>query len=343
MATGFSIGIIHIASMLPTLRQLRYLKLLADHGSFSRAAEAAHVTQPTLSAGIQELEKILGPALVDRSRAGVILTAAGHEAAGRARALLAQAEDLVREARGAGEPLGGRFRLGVIPTIAPFLLPAALPALRASYPKLRLYLREDLTHRLLAEVRSGGLDAALVALPYDTAGFEFAHVVDDELLAALPAGHRLCQVERIAPRRLEGEDLILLEDGHCLRDHALMACGPAALRRGDENFAATSLATMVQMVGSGLGVSFIPAMAVAAGLASSAAIAVRPLDADNTRRQVVVIWRQGSTRKREGQLLAEFFRPDADLDPAAGGMESPTGADRDVRAGSDCTISEPHE
>ena len=295
--------------MLPTLRQLQYLKLLAHHGSFSRAAEAAHVTQPTLSAGVQELEKILGATLVDRNRSGVILTAAGEEVVGRAGAILTQTEDLVREARGAGEPLGGRFRLGVIPTIAPFILPTALPALRERFPKLKLFLREDLTHRLVADVRSGALDGALVALPYDTTGLDFAHVEDDELMAAFPAGHPLSLAARIAPDRLRGEELILLEDGHCLRDHALTACGLGAARHArDEGFAATSLATLVQMVSSGLGVSFLPAMAVKAGLASAAHITVRPLETDHASREIVVAWRAGSTRAVEGRLLAEVFQ-----------------------------------
>jgi LysR family hydrogen peroxide-inducible transcriptional activator len=227
----------------------------------------------------------------------------------RAGTILAQAEDLVREAQGAGEPLGGRFRLGVIPTVAPFLLPLALPVLRARFPKLRLFLREDLTHRLLADVRSGALDAALLALPYDTAGLECAHVIDDELLAALPAGHPLASRERVPPGGLEGEEMILLEDGHCLRDHALTACGMNSPRHArDEGFAATSLATLVQMVGSGLGVSFLPAMAVRAGLADAAEITVRPLEADHASREIAVAWRAGSTRAAEGALLAEMFR-----------------------------------
>src|SRR5207245_835456 len=173
--------------MLPTLRQLQYLKLLAEHGSFSRAAEAAHVTQPTLSAGVQELEKILGAPVVDRNRSGVIRTAAGEEAVARAGAILAQADDLVQAVRGAGHPLSGRFRLGVIPTIAPFLLPRALPLLRQRFSKLRLFLREDLTSRLIAALKAGALDAALIALPYDMAGLDWAHVEADELLAAFPA------------------------------------------------------------------------------------------------------------------------------------------------------------
>src|SRR5580658_9664235 len=185
--------------MLPTLRQLQYLKLLAEHRSFSRAAEAAHVTQPTLSAGVQELEKILGAPVVDRGRAGVILTAAGEEAVARAEAILAQADDLVQAARGASQPLSGRFRLGVIPTIAPFLLPKALPVLRVRFPKLRLFLREEQTGKLLAALKSGALDGALIALPYDIQGLEAAPVADDELLAALPANHPLVGSDPIAP------------------------------------------------------------------------------------------------------------------------------------------------
>jgi LysR family hydrogen peroxide-inducible transcriptional activator len=308
MEIGFCIDNTYVQAMLPTLRQLQYLKLLAEHRSFSRAAEAAHVTQPTLSAGVQELEKILGAPVVDRGRAGVILTAAGEEAVARAEVILAQAEDLVQAARGAGQPLSGRFRLGVIPTIAPFLLPKALPALRRNYPKLRLFLREDLTSRLIASLKSGALDAALIALPYDMTGLACAEVKEDELFAAFPANHPLSAEKRVSPERLEGEDLILLEDGHCLREHALAVCGLADARPKDEAaFAATSLPTLVQMVGSGLGVSFLPAMAVDAGLADAAAVTVRPLAADHAARQIVIAWRAGSSRAAEGRLLAEVF------------------------------------
>lgn len=295
--------------MLPTLRQLQYLKLLHEHGSFSRAAEAAHVTQPTLSAGIQELEKILGAPVVDRARSGVILTAAGEEAVSRAQVILAQAEDLVQATQAAGQPLTGRFRLGVIPTIAPYLLPKALPVLRERFPKLRLFLREDLTNRLIAALRAGSLDAALIALPYDMTGLAWAHVEDDELLAAAPANHRMALEEKVKPEDLEGDDLILLEDGHCLRDHALAACGLEPPKpTSEESFAATSLPTLVQMVGSGLGVSFLPAMAVKAGLTEHVPITVRPLEADHPSREIVVAWRAGSSRAREGRLLAEAFR-----------------------------------
>ena len=294
--------------MLPTLRQLQYLKLLSEHGSFSRAAEAAHVSQPALSAGVAELERILGAALVERARGGVILTAAGEEAVGRAADLLARAEDLVDAARAAGQPLSGRFRLGVIPTIAPFLLPRALPRLKQRWPRLRLFLREDLTHRLIAGLKAGALDAALIALPYDMAGLDWVHVLDDELLAATPVDHPLARGKQVAPEALESGELILLEDGHCLRDHALAACGLTPPRTtAADAFAATSLPTLVQMVGSGLGVSFLPAMAVDSGLTEHAGVAVRPIGADHPSREVVVCWRAGSSRAAEARLLAEAF------------------------------------
>lgn len=296
--------------MLPTLRQLQYLKLLAEHRSFSRAAEAAHVTQPTLSAGIAELERIIGGPVVDRARSGLILTAAGQEAATRAAQILASSEDLVQAAQSAGQPLSGRFRLGVIPTIAPFLLPRALPVLRDRFPKLKLYLREDLTGKLVAALKAGALDAALIALPYDLAGLDYAHVEDDELLAAFPANHPLLANARVTSESMEADGLILLEDGHCLRDHAMAACGlsPPSRASKDEGFAATSLPTLVQMVGSGLGVSFLPAMAVQAGLASAAHVSVRPLMADHPSREIVVAWRAGSSRGAEGRLLAEALQ-----------------------------------
>ena len=295
---------------LPTLRQLQYLKLLAEHGSFGRAAEAAHVTQPTLSSGVQELEKILGGPVVDRARSGVILTSVGEVALAKATTILNEAEEMVESARNAGQPLTGRFRLGVIPTVAPFLLPKALPLLRTRFPKLRLFLREDLTHRLIALLKAGQLDAALIALPYDMAGLAHAHVANDELLAALPSSHPLAREREAPPSALESDDLILLEDGHCLRDHALAACGlrPPKATGDEEAFAATSLPTLVQMVGSGLGVTFLPAMAVAAGLTESADVAVMPLKADHPSREIVVAWRAGSSRAAEGRLLAETLR-----------------------------------
>ena len=296
--------------MLPTLRQLQYLRLLAEHASFSRAAEAAHVTQPTLSAGIQELEKALGCPVVDRARSGVILTAVGEEAVRRAGDILARTEDMVQAAKAAGQPLTGRFRLGVIPTIAPFLLPRALPLLREQFPKLKLFLREDLTHKLIEALKAGTLDAALIALPYDMTGLDSAAVADDELLAMTPANHPMNAQKRISPAALQANGLILLEDGHCLREQALSVCGLSAPRGGDDSvFAATSLHTLVQMVGSGLGCSLLPAMALDAGLADDAPVSIRPLDTDHPSRHIAIVWRSGSSRGVEGRLLAEALKP----------------------------------
>ncbi|RZJ18385.1 MAG: hydrogen peroxide-inducible genes activator [Brevundimonas sp.] len=290
--------------MLPTLRQLHYLKLLAEHASFSRAAEAAHVSQPALSAGVQELEKILGAPVVERTRGAVQLTAVGAEAVKRAEDVLARTEDLVEAARNAGKPLSGRFRLGIIPTVAPFLLPAALPGLREAYPALRLFIREDLTPRLIAGLKAGQLDAAVIALPYEAPGIDHARIGDDEILAAAPVGHPLAGLGPIPEGMLKADDLILLEDGHCLRDQALAAIKVEA-PRGEDVFAATSLHTLVQMVSSGLGVSFLPQMAVRAGLADNPGVVIRPISADAPRREIVVAWRTGSSRAREARLLAE--------------------------------------
>ena len=296
--------------MLPTLRQLQYLKLLAEYGSFSRAAEAAFVTQPTLSAGIQELERNLGAAVVDRARSGVILTAVGEETVQRAQDVLTRVEDLVQAVRSAGQPLCGRFRLGVIPTIAPFLLPKALPILRERFPKLRLYLREDLTSKLAAGLKAGALDAALIALPHDTAGLETMRVRDDELLAATHKDHPIAHAAAVDVESMQGEEVILLEDGHCLREHTLAACSLEPSRSSPDSgaFAATSLHTLVQMVGSGLGVSLLPEMAVEAGLAEQAAVAVRRLSAEAPHREIVVAWRRGSSRENEARLLAETLK-----------------------------------
>lgn len=299
----------YVGRMMPTLRQLQYLKLLAEHGSFSRAAEAALVSQPALSAGVQELEKVLGAAVVERTRGNVQLTAVGAEACRRAEDVLARTEDLVEAARNAGRPLSGRLRLGVIPTVAPFLLPATLPGLKAAYPALKLFIREDLTPRLIAGLKAGQLDCAVIALPYDAPGIEHARIGDDEILAAAPLGHPLAEAGDIQPGSLKSEDLILLEDGHCLRDQALAAVDIEA-PKGEDVFAATSLHTLVQMISSGLGVSFLPAMAVRAGLTDDKGVVIRHFAHRAPRREIVVAWRSGSSRAAEARLLAEALRLD---------------------------------
>jgi LysR family hydrogen peroxide-inducible transcriptional activator len=299
-------------AMLPTLRQLQYLKLLAEHGSFSRAAEAAHVSQPALSSGVQELERILGAPVVERTRGAITLTAVGAEAVRRAEDVLARTEDLVEAAKNAGKPLSGRFRLGVIPTIAPFLLPARLPGLKTAHPQLKLFIREDLTPRLVGELKAGRLDAAVIALPYAAAGLDHARIGDDAILAVAPAGHRLAGEGPVRSGALKSEELILLEDGHCLRDQALAALSLEA-PKGEDVFAATSLHTLVQMISSGLGVSFLPEMAIKAGLADTPGVVVRSLAGGaggGPSREIVVAWRKGSSRAAEARLLAEELRLD---------------------------------
>ncbi|MEQ8404718.1 MAG: hydrogen peroxide-inducible genes activator [Oceanicaulis sp.] len=299
-----------MSNVLPTLRQLKFLQALADHGSFSRAAEAAFVTQPTLSAGIKELEAILGATLVERGARGATLTPAGDAAVERARIVLTEAEDLVHAARAAGEPLAGPFRLGVIPTIAPFLLPKVLPALRADLPKLELFLREDLTHRLVDALKERRLDAALIALPYEAANIETEAILEDEFLFAAAPDHPLAQVDRLTPDKLAGEPLLLLEDGHCLRDHALAVCSAS---RPDENaarsdFAATSLHTLVQMVKSGLGATLLPKLAIDAGLADRLDLAIKPFDPPVAGRAIGMAWRKGGARTEEARTLASKVR-----------------------------------
>jgi LysR family hydrogen peroxide-inducible transcriptional activator len=304
---------------LPTLRQLRFLQLLADHGSFSRAAEAAFVTQPTLSAGIKELEGTLGATLVERGARGATLTPAGEAAVARARIVLTEAEDLVHAARAAGEPLAGPFRLGVIPTIAPFLLPRALPAIRTNHPKLQLFLREDLTHRLVEALKDRRLDAALIALPYDAPHIETVSLIEDEFLFAASPDHPLAHVDPLTPDKLAGEPLLLLEDGHCLRDHALAMC--SATRPGEDrarsDFAATSLHTLVQMVKSGLGATLLPRLAVDAGLADRLDLVIRRFDPPVSGRAIGMAWRKGSARSGEAKTLAQGIKAALDSQPAS--------------------------
>ncbi|MEZ5995923.1 MAG: hydrogen peroxide-inducible genes activator [Hyphomonadaceae bacterium] len=295
------------ASALPTLRQLQFLTALRAEGSFVAAAEAVGVTQPTLSAGIKELELTLGAVLVERGRQGVTLTSAGEEAAERAGRALEEVEDLVRAVQAAGEPLAGVFRLGAIPTIAPFLLPRALPLLKSKFPKLRLQLREDLTARLVEALRARTLDAALIALPYEAHGISTIAIAEDEFMCLCPEDHPLAQRQHLAPEHLKREEVLLLEDGHCLRDHALAACRLPGNRRSTE-VGATSLHTLVQMVGGGLGVTLLPKLAADAGATAGAHVALRPFERPIVGRSIGVAWRTGSQRETEARMLAEALR-----------------------------------
>lgn len=291
---------------LPTLRQLAYLVALHEHLSFRAAAEAHLVTQSTLSAGIQELERLLEVQLVERDTRNVRFTAVGEETVARARELLASATDLAEAARASTRPLSGPLRLGAIPTIAPYLLPRVLPALRRAHGDLRLYLREDVTGRLLARLRAGGLDVALIALPFDTGELSVLELFEDELLFVAREDDPAVRGKDVALRRIDAGDMVLLEEGHCLRDHAIDACGP---RRGDPvaRIEATSLTTLVQMVEGGLGVTLLPRITLDAGVLEGTRLAARPLSSPAPSRTLALATRRTSPRRRDAELLAEFL------------------------------------
>lgn len=292
---------------LPTLRQLEFLCAIADQGSFSRAAESCHVTQPTLSAAIKEVEGLLGVQLVERESRGASLTQAGEAAVERARNILSDTADLVSAARQAGAPLSGSFRLGAIPTIAPFLLPRTLKALRKVHPGLKLYLREDQTERLIDALRARKLDAALIALPWDASGIVTMELGDDEFMLVAPTDHDLMHSKELNSSDLSDEDVLLLEDGHCLRDHALSVCRLPSKRSGAD-VTATSLPTLVHMVAGGLGVSLLPKLAIDAGVTSGADVELRPFNTPMIGRRIGIAWRQGSPRETEAQMIGEIVR-----------------------------------
>ena len=290
----------------PTIKQLQYLVALREHGHFGRAAEACYVTQSTLSAGLRELEASLGVTLVERTRRVVRFTPLGEKVAQKAVRVLRETEELTELARAEGQPLHGELRMGVIPTIAPFLLPAMLPLLRREWPSLKLYLREETSQSACEALHRGQLDCVLLALPYACGDVDSEPLFDDPLFVAFPRGEApsgaSVDVEAIDEGRM-----LLLEDGHCLKDHALSACNRPDLR-AHAAMMGTSLHTLVQMVDNGLGVTFIPAMAIEAGILDGTRVDARPLRSDHGYRRIALIWRRSSAREREFQLLASTLR-----------------------------------
>ena len=270
-----------------TLRQLRFLVALDDELNFTRAAERCHVTQSTLSAGVQALEDHLGLRLVERTRRSVMMSEVGAEIAERARGVLLATREIEEIAAAQLRPEEGDLRLGAIPTAGPFLLPPALPRIRAAFPSLRLYLREELTESLLDGVATGRLDLALIALPVEIGALECMKLFTDGYHLAAPRGHCGALTD-------DGEQLLLLEKGHCLQRHALSAFPERRLEQ-DESFAATSLTTLVSMVSEGLGITLLPDLAVAAGVAAQHDITLAPLP-DANPREVVLVWRKTSPR-----------------------------------------------
>jgi LysR family hydrogen peroxide-inducible transcriptional activator len=295
-----------MAPALPTLRQLAYLVELSERLNFRVAAEAQFVTQSTLSAGIKELETLLGVQLVERDKRHVRLTEVGEEVVGRARGLLAAATDLAETARASARPLSGLLRLGAIPTIAPFLLPSVLPALRRAFKELKLHLREDLTERLLERLHAGSLDVALIALPFDTGDLYVREVFKDEFWFVARKDAPAAREKEVAIRKVDTGDMLLLEEGHCLRDHAIAACGP---RRGawEPRVEATSLTTLIQMIEGGWGVTLLPGLTLDAGILKGTRLVARPFVAPAPSRTLALAARHTSPRRRDADLLADFI------------------------------------
>lgn len=291
---------------LPTIKQLQYLVSLRQHGHFRKAAEACFVTQSTLSAGLRELENLLGVTLVERTRRVVRFTPLGQKIADKAVRLLRESEELADMARAEGQPLQGELRMGVIPTIAPFLLPAMLPRLRGQWPNLKLFLREEPSQMACDALHRGQLDCVLLAMPYGCGDVEQAELFDDLLFVAFPRGEAPADAI-IDPAAIDEDRLLLLEDGHCLKDHALSACNRPELR-AEAAMMGTSLHTLVQMVDNGLGVTFVPAMAIEAGILEGTAVEARPLKSDHGYRRIVLVWRRSSPRHDEFELLADALR-----------------------------------
>lgn len=291
---------------LPTIKQLQYLVSLRQHGHFRKAAEACFVTQSTLSAGLRELENLLGVVLVERTRRVVRFTPLGQKIADKAVRLLRESEELADMARAEGQPLQGELRMGVIPTIAPFLLPAMLPRLRGVWPNLKLFLREEASQMACDALHRGQLDCVLLAMPYGCGDVEQAALFDDRLFVAFPRGEAPADPV-VDPAAIDEDRLLLLEDGHCLKDHALSACNRPELR-AEAAMMGTSLHTLVQMVDNGLGLTFVPAMAIEAGILEGTGIDARPLKSDHGSRRIVLVWRRSSPRHEEFELLADTLR-----------------------------------
>ena len=296
-----------MSTYLPTIKQLQYLVALHEHGHFGQAADASFVSQSTLSAGIRELESLLGVTLVERSRRVVRFTPLGNAVVAKAHRLLREAEELADLVHASGKPLSGELRMSVIPTIAPFLLPRMLPRLRKERPQLKLYLREETSGDAVESLHHGRADCVLLALPYATGEVEQEHICDDALYVAFPKDDPRDPPDTIPASMIDENHLLLLEDGHCLKEHALSACNRPELR-GSAAMIGTSLHTLVQMVDNGLGMTMLPQMAIDAGILHETQVVARPLKAKNASREIALIWRKNSPRAEEFRLLAKELR-----------------------------------
>lgn len=296
-----------MSTYLPTIKQLQYLVALHEHSHFGHAAAACCVSQSTLSAGIRELESLLGVTLVERSRRVVRFTPLGNSVVAKAHRLLREAEELSDLVQSAGRPLSGELRMSVIPTIAPFLLPKILPRLRKERPQLKLFLREETTQDALESLHHGRADCVLLALPFATGEVEKETICTDPLLVAFPKDDPRNPPAQVPPSLIDEGKLLLLEDGHCLKEHALAACNRPELR-ASATMIGTSLHTLVQMVDNGLGVTMLPQMAIDAGILHETHVVARPLKTPNASREIALVWRKNSPRSDEFRLLSEELR-----------------------------------
>ncbi|HKR17493.1 hydrogen peroxide-inducible genes activator [Rhizorhapis sp.] len=300
-----------MSSYMPTFKQLQYLAALKEHGHFGRAADACFVTQSTLSAGIRELESLIGITLVERTRRVVRFTAFGNRIVEKAHRILREAEELAEMAQAAGKPLAGELRMSVIPTIAPFLLPQLLPKVRKEKPELKLYLREETSHAAIESLRHGHVDCVLLALPFPCGDVDSELLFQDPLFVAFPKDDPHNPPPFVTPDAIDETRLLLLEDGHCLKDHALAACNRPDLR-AEATMMGTSLHTLVQMVDNGLGLTMLPQMAIRNGILANTDIAARPLKSEHAYRDVALVWRKNSPRDKEFRLMAQILRDAAE-------------------------------
>ena len=290
---------------LPTIKQLRYFVALTETEHFGRAADACFVSQSAFSNAIQELEALLEVQLVDRTNRRVTITAMGQQVATQARLCLRDVESLVEMARGQREPLTGELHLGVIPTIAPFFLPVALPRLRRKYAKLELYLHEDQSQRIYERLMDGELDVILLAFPYDMRGVDTLPLFKDRFALAYRQGTKRVDPDNYRFNRLDADSILLLEDGHCLRDHALAACKIRNMQK-IRRFGASSVLTLVEMVDADLGITFLPEMARGSAILKNTRVRLKPLQ-ENSYRTIGLAWRKGTDREEEFRMLGEFI------------------------------------
>lgn len=289
---------------LPPLRQLQYLLALSQHKSFSRAAEACNVTQSTFSAGIAALENLLGHQLINRSTRTLSFTALGEDIVAKGKSVIHQASEIVSMAKRSGEGLAGPLRLGIIPTIAPYLLPDLLPALSRDWPQLELQLHEDLSSHLVEKMESGKLDVLILAFPFTTPHFKQLPVFSEDFVLATPKD--MASTDAVHIEDLENMELLLLEEGHCLRSHALDACRTQSptIRK---TFSTTSLPTLIQMVGNGYGVTLLPEMAAKQG-ALPEGIHIRRFKAPAPTRDIGLVWRPGTLKDNDLKNMAATIK-----------------------------------